>query len=1009
MTTEIQNKIDSATEHLNCTWEVGEKSALKSLDSSLSALKDTKDIHKTNISYLGNQQIESKSKTIDQFLQQDIKSKLSPSRTVLDALTKKMETLSPAEQKKAVAAFVRDEIGWKLTELCNNRSDIVAALQVYVNGLNDLQGKHAQIPYDATKSYKDYSTWAEKRLFVDGILGPHTYKALWLGVFWQDLDKIFIRKTSAINDQWMASLSGASKVVRTENGQYVKDQQEYHPGLEAIKDKDSVWFVGSDGMVYLPGPDGLWKPYADPNDKFSMEKNNQRIDQPETMPLSYQKMNLFLGFYEIWKQEALNVSGSRNYLNSSWTEDESQIIKNKVNRIDAAIKSQINQINANMNPKLSVSLNFDSLFKIIGEAEAQEDIFGQGDIDAIKSTIVGLKPNTYKNAELSIISQSRKKFSDSLLDTVGLEGGWNSEWAKWWLIESRILKRPEFAQVNVLLSSPAVMEQIKSGDVAGLTQELKKCTILHRNAVPLAQKMIKEYSSIKQKVTKNESQLKDQISDAGKVNGIANPAKQKQIIELWNKENIGMKVINWNQYVNQATELASKSSIEMASMMFLRDLAIEAKLTQKHLAGTAEDPELKELKAILWVGVGISDKNAEWAAEIASTVALSAVTMWTWALVAKSALAAARLVAKATRVASLVSKLEKAAVTGGKIAKLSNNLTKWGIKAAKVSIEWVAFYEWSNTMTNLLTKNSEFFDNAGDWKEIGKSIAFMGALKVMWKYLGKIGQKIWAPTANVPLKFLGWLTVAGIEWAALVWISQGIELAFDGEFHPTWEEFIQAMLLARIAYKVGKLNKWDYKFRKRDGKIILDEQKLLPPHKEAKLLSEKNPAHPDDIFNDIKANQRQQAIVTPETKPTVTPETKPTVTPETKPTVTPETKPNINKKSVLGKLADVVHFPLNSNNMPSRPSINLKTGDVITFKDWYRVRILDAKFWETKYAFEGTPSWSAAWYKWEQWYKNWELFKTEWFKPENIRTVNTWVKKVWASSTLISGQEININ
>gem|GEM_PF-5286422 len=52
MTTEIQNKIDSATEHLNCSWETGEKQALKQIDTSLVTLKDTKDIHKENIQYL---------------------------------------------------------------------------------------------------------------------------------------------------------------------------------------------------------------------------------------------------------------------------------------------------------------------------------------------------------------------------------------------------------------------------------------------------------------------------------------------------------------------------------------------------------------------------------------------------------------------------------------------------------------------------------------------------------------------------------------------------------------------------------------------------------------------------------------------------------------------------------------------------------------------------------------------------------------------------------------------
>gem|GEM_PF-6330233 len=117
-----------------------------------------------------------------------------PSKQKLDDLTKTMETLSPEAQRETVRKFIREEIGSRLTVLCTNRDDVVAALQVYVNGINDVNNKHAQIPYDATKSYSDYSTGTEKRLFIDGILGPHTYKALWLALFGHDLDKIVISR-----------------------------------------------------------------------------------------------------------------------------------------------------------------------------------------------------------------------------------------------------------------------------------------------------------------------------------------------------------------------------------------------------------------------------------------------------------------------------------------------------------------------------------------------------------------------------------------------------------------------------------------------------------------------------------------------------------------------------------------------------------------------------------------------------------------------------------------------
>jgi hypothetical protein len=62
------------------------------------------------------------------------------------------------------------------------------ALQIYVNGLNDLQGEHATIPYEAKKY--NYKADTKNRLFIDGFLGPHTYNALWLAMFGEELPTV---------------------------------------------------------------------------------------------------------------------------------------------------------------------------------------------------------------------------------------------------------------------------------------------------------------------------------------------------------------------------------------------------------------------------------------------------------------------------------------------------------------------------------------------------------------------------------------------------------------------------------------------------------------------------------------------------------------------------------------------------------------------------------------------------------------------------------------------------
>jgi hypothetical protein len=64
------------------------------------------------------------------------------------------------------------------------------------------------------------------------------------------------------------------------------------------------------------------------------------------------------------------------------------------------------------------------------------------------------------------------------------------------------------------------------------------------------------------------------------------------------------------------------------------------------------------------------------------------------------------------------------------------------------------------------------------------------------------------------------------------------------------------MLLSRIAYSAGKLVKGEYTFRKRKGGIIMEPQKALPEHKQAKelpehkqakALMENNPRHQEHI------------------------------------------------------------------------------------------------------------------------------------------------------------------
>jgi hypothetical protein len=289
-----------------------------------------------------------------------------------------------------------------------------------------------------------------------------------------------------------------------------------------------------------------------------------------------------------------------------------------------------------------------------------------------------------------------------------------------------------------------------------------------------------------------------------------------------------------------------KESTNTSTLLLLQELMIEGKIKSLFDANNdfSKDKDLAMMKDILGVGTwDISDNNLDYAIEAWQTIALAAVTMGAWAIAARVALAAVKYwstAIKATkRGTGIVSSVNKLS-TGWKIAKWgykAAQITKWGLKTW---VEWFAFYEGSNLMTNVLLPDRELFENVRDRKEIAKSAAFVWVLKWLWTAFSKLnlggnantlintnGLRIWAPKALVGKDILqnfgkilvqGWMLTGTSQWLEFVF-SGFDEDGFNTEaWNPTWEEFIQACLLSRMAEGAGKLPK-KVTFKKR-GKTI---------------------------------------------------------------------------------------------------------------------------------------------------------------------------------------------
>jgi len=829
-----QEEIKEISGKIDCKRESWEKQKIIGLGTKLEWLNapEKKDDMKQCKDLLWAQKLWTTEKTLDTFLQKDIKALLQPIKEEMDKKS------SDAKTYEAVQEFTK-EIAQKLTEICWTNTDKVALLQVYINAINDVNGKHAVIPYNAAKY--QYAEGEEKRLFVDGFLGPHTYNALRLAAFGEELPQ--------------------------------------------IKKGPDTWYIKEDGTVYLPWVDGKYKPYLVDKSWYSVEWGKEK-----ELPIDYQRLNLCLEFYEIWKEWAVSMGNSRNKLNSSRFRNEGKMIKDKITDMDTLISDYAKLMNDGTYKPENLNNLYTALFDKMYEAEDIEDVLWEWDVKKIEQIVKNFQdPKEYKAKELDILDISRRKLGDAILDSIWFEWWGNSEWVKAKLLE-RILERNDFSNIGQILADAKTIQLIKAGTkrTAELMKKMKEWSISDKYATEIVKEINKKYTEIQTKNTKNKEQYIALIASQAK-----DASDQEKLIAAWNDE--AEKEGSWRvivtdrtDYLGTAADAMVEESTNAATLLLLQGLMVEAKIRQMIDAwdAAANDKDIAMMKDIVGIGFrDISDENLDYAVEAGQTIALSVVTMGAWGIAARLALAAAKIGSTAikatkrwTRIVAWAKKLSE----GGRLAR-------WAYKSAKVAkrwfstaFEWAAFYEWSNLATNIVLPDRTLFENADNRRELAKTAAFVGVLKWIWTGLAKLnlgttaktlintnGLKIGMPKSLLPK------AIFENAWKMLVqgWIltttSQTVEVIFGWDFHPTWEEFIQACMLSRVMDGAGKLKdvkKLEIKKTDRWIEVKPVVEKTWPEKKVKKELTAEEKAEYDSLKADKRAYLEKQAEITKKMK-----------------------------------------------------------------------------------------------------------------------------------------------
>ena len=429
-------------------------------------------------------------------------------------------------------------------------------------------------------------------------------------------------------------------------------------------------------------------------------------------------------------------------------------------------------------------------FEDINRCEDIEVIFGakNKDIQLLISTLSDKKD--YAKNRLAMYDISRKDLWDAAKDIV---------WQWWWnsqivseKLQNILISQPKYEKMRKLLDvSSTMMQSIRSdinwSNILSIAKELESVWLTTAQSHDLAQEVTQEYKTIRKKNESNRDQFAQYLTVW--FNNFATEQDKTRFVQRVKLQ----YHYSWDDFdgafqcwvsgqMNNASD--ASTSMYMQQEIFYHTL--------RNWTSTPEEVMLWSILGIWSRGV-FADKNYDTVIEGGINVAICLIPIWAWAMAAKFAVQWVRAWLAATRIAQVANS-----------SRYIQYASRFGIASAEAIAWWSAMYGAWLVTHNLLDKRSEWLFEWWSNKELVKNIAFCGILDKLWPLLQTMNITRLLPTQIIVPSLLKQAWNIVIQWTALSWINNWVDIMRWDDANRSASEFLQWLLLIWAFNLAGK-------------------------------------------------------------------------------------------------------------------------------------------------------------------------------------------------------------